>query len=236
METANNLSNFAKTAIEKRRGIYVPLSLRRDIPTKDCGEELVVIKEFFGLNNQKVFLCPMWSQDDVSAMLLRRGVAERLLKAAEKIGSKYFFKITDAYRPISLQNKLFNQVCEEIKAKEGFISEEDVKTRARRFVADPNFGVPPHSTGGVVDLTLVDESGDELDMGTKIDALDDKVETLSPRITPEQMSNRTFLLASMEKEGFVNLASEWWHYSYGDQYWAAFYGKPMAIYNSVDFW
>ncbi|MBI2454134.1 MAG: M15 family metallopeptidase [Parcubacteria group bacterium] len=233
MEIANNLIDFSKKPIEKRRGIYVPLSLRREIPIKDCGEELVTIENFFTSNGQKVFLSPVWGKNDIPVMLLRQSAVEKLSKAAQKIDRGYFFKVTDAYRPVSLQRKLFGQVCEEVKLGSSHLSEEEIKTKARRFVADPDFGIPPHSTGGAVDLTLVDEFGNELDMGTKIDALDDRVETLSSRITPDQMSNRMFLLESMEKEGFVNLASEWWHYSYGDQYWAAFHGKPAAIYDSL---
>ena len=233
MEIAKNLNDFAKTPIEKRRGIYVPLLLRREIPTKDCGEELISIENFFASSGQKIFLSPVWSKKDVPVMVLRKNALEKLLKASQGFKGKYFFKVTDAYRPVFLQRKLFAQVCREVKAEDNSLSEEEIKTRARRFVADPDFGVPPHSTGGAIDLTLADELGGELDMGTKIDALDDRVETLSSKITPEQTSNRAFLLEMMEKEGFVNLASEWWHYSYGDQYWAAFYGKPAAIYGSL---
>ena len=233
MEIAKNLNDFAKMPIEKRRNIYVPLSLRREIPTKDCGEELVGVEKFFTINNQKIFLSPVWNKKDIPEMLLRRSVIEKLLKISGKIDKKYFFKITDAYRPISLQKKLFQQVCGEVRLENNQLSEEEIKTRARRFVADPDFGVPPHSTGGAVDLTLVDKLGNELDMGTKIDALDDKVETFSDKITFSQITNRKFLLDIMESEGFVNLASEWWHYSYGDQYWAAFHGKQAAIYGSL---
>ncbi|MEK7078393.1 MAG: M15 family metallopeptidase [Patescibacteria group bacterium] len=236
MEIAKNLNDFAKTPIAKRRGIYAPLSLRQEILSQECGEELISIENFFINNRRQVFLSPVWSKKDVPVMVLRKSVLEKLLKVSRGFKGKYFFKITDAYRPISLQRKLFAQVCQEVKTENDSLSAEEIKTRARRFVADPDLGIPPHSTGGVVDLTLVDKSGDELDMGTKIDTLDDKVETLSDKITSKQMSNRIFLLESMEKEGFVNLASEWWHYSYGDQYWAAFYGKTTAIYNSVDLW
>ncbi|MEK9174939.1 MAG: M15 family metallopeptidase [Patescibacteria group bacterium] len=233
MEIAKNLDDFAKTPIEKRRGIYVPLPLRREIPTKDCSEELVSIEKFFVSNSQKIFLSPVWSKKDVPVMVLRENALEKLLKVSRGLKGKYFFKVTDAYRSVSLQRKLFSQVCQEVKTEDNSLSEEETKTRARRFVADPDFGVPPHSTGGAIDLTLVDELGSEFDMGTKIDVLDDRAETFSSKITPEQMSNRVFLLGVMEKEGFVNLASEWWHYSYGDQYWAAFYGKPAAIYGSL---
>lgn len=38
----------------------------------------------------------------------------------------------------------------------------------------------------------------------------------------------------MKKEGFVNYPGEWWHFSYGDQLWAAYKNKKYAIYGSID--
>src|SRR5215467_8466893 len=60
------------------------------------------------------------------------------------------FKIFDAYRPTEAQWKLW----------EAFPSEE--------FVANPRKG-SPHSRGVAVDLTLIDRSGKELDMGSGFD-------------------------------------------------------------------
>ena len=37
------------------------------------------------------------------------------------------------------------------------------------FVSDPKTGSTPHCRGVAIDLTLVDESGKELDMGTDFD-------------------------------------------------------------------
>ena len=36
----------------------------------------------------------------------------------------------------------------------------------------------------------------------------------------------------MTKAGFTNLPSEWWHYDYGDRFWA-YYNKCSAIYEGV---
>jgi len=33
--------------------------------------------------------------------------------------------------------------------------------------------------------------------------------------------------------GLVNYPTEWWHWSYGDRYWAMATGAPAAIYGPV---
>ena len=71
-------------------------------------------------------------------------------------------------------------------------------------------------------------------MGTPVDAIDDRANTWHADLTEAQKHNRQLLWQAMIDQGFVNLASEWWHYSYGDSYWAAFQSESHAIYNSVE--
>jgi zinc D-Ala-D-Ala dipeptidase len=95
-----------------------------------------------------------------------------------------------------------------------------------------------HSTGAAVDLTLVDLKADNsarfdphkayadctaevalpapegsVDMGTGYDCSDAKGHTASRAITPAQRRWRNILLAAMARQGFVNYAKEWWHFS-----------------------
>ena len=95
-----------------------------------------------------------------------------------------------------------------------------------------------HSTGAAVDLTLVDlTSGPSavfdlarayadctapeaarapegsVDMGTGYDCSDPKAHTAANAITPAQRRWRNLLVAAMAKQGFVNYAKEWWHFS-----------------------
>jgi D-alanyl-D-alanine dipeptidase len=37
----------------------------------------------------------------------------------------------------------------------------------------------------------------------------------------------------LEKVDFINYPGEWWHWSYGDKYWAFIKGKD-AIYNQIE--
>ena len=44
--------------------------------------------------------------------------------------------------------------------------------------------------------------------------------------------NRRLLYNTMVGQGFTNLPSEWWHFDYGNRFWA-FYKKKKAIYRGV---
>jgi zinc D-Ala-D-Ala dipeptidase len=95
-----------------------------------------------------------------------------------------------------------------------------------------------HSTGGALDLTLVDLSADNsaafdpnktyadctapvdarapegsIDMGSGYDCADLKAHTASRAITPVQRRWRNELVAIMAHQGFVNYWKEWWHFS-----------------------
>jgi D-alanyl-D-alanine dipeptidase len=54
--------------------------------------------------------------------------------------------------------------------------------------------------------------------------------TTSTLIDAEARTNRNTLIAAMTATGFVNYPSEWWHWSYGDRYWAFVTGPNHARY------
>jgi D-alanyl-D-alanine dipeptidase len=74
-----------------------------------------------------------------------------------------------------------------------------------------------HSRGSTVDLTLVqlDSWGgaEPLDMGTSFDFFDPSSHTDSTEVSPEARRNRRLLRDVMERHGFRNLPTEWWHYT-----------------------
>jgi D-alanyl-D-alanine dipeptidase len=84
---------------------------------------------------------------------------------------------------------------------------------------------PPHSTGAAIDVTLQDQNGREVNMGSDIDEV-------SPRSFPDYFrlgdspearkfhANRELLYAVMSSSGFQRHPNEWWHFSLGDQMWA----------------
>jgi len=93
--------------------------------------------------------------------------------------------------------------------------------------------VPPHLTGGTVDLTIVDQKNRQLDMGTKYLEFNTKTYTFSKSISKKVKNNRKLLINAMETAGFVNYPLEWWHWSYGDRYWAAVLNKKYSIYDGI---
>lgn len=78
--------------------------------------------------------------------------------------------------------------------------------------------VSGHSRGATIDLTL-ERCADggascvPLDMGTPFDFFDLRAHTDAADVTPIQRANRRLLRRAMERGGFRNYPSEWWHYS-----------------------
>ena len=99
----------------------------------------------------------------------------------------------------------------------------------------------PHETGSAIDLTLRWRGGEALWMGSLFDdataiAHRDRFEgdcdpvSFSDR---EARANRRLLHWLMHEEGFAGHPDEWWHFSFGDQLWAALTGAT-AHYGLAD--
>lgn len=170
---------------------------------------------------------------------VREEVFDRLLKAAKMLPAGYRFKILDAWRPFALQAELYTAYAADIirDFELGECTKEQQRAVIRKFVSDPiaDREIPPvHTTGGAVDLTIIDEAGCELDMGTGFDAFTDKTRTSYFENEKDETvrNNRRLLYFVMTHAGFTNLPSEWWHFDYGDRFWA-FYNRVPAIYRGV---
>lgn len=89
-----------------------------------------------------------------------------------------------------------------------------------------------HSRGAAVDLTLLDQSGEALDMGGAFDLMDPISHHGARGLTKEQRENRRTLRVLMEACGFKAYKNEWWHYSLksepfpGEYFDFAIGGKP----------
>jgi len=118
------------------------------------------------------------------------------LKKAIKLATEknYRFKIFDAYRPISVQEYLFE------KYPEG------------GFISNPKTGSVPHCRGVAIDLTLIDENNHELDMGTEFDNFTNLAFHDSKEISPKAQNNRQILKQIMLDSGWDFYQKEWWHY------------------------
>lgn len=174
-----------------------------------------------------------------SQCLMREGVYKRLLKAADLLPNEICIRILDAWRPFALQDELYNTYLGRLVKQ---FQLEDVSEKIRNKVIEKYISlpincreVPPvHTTGGAVDVTLIDIHGRELDMGTAFDDFSEKAHTVyfENGINKQVRDNRRLLYSIMTQAGFTNLPSEWWHYDFGDRFWA-YYNECPAIYRGV---
>jgi len=84
-----------------------------------------------------------------------------------------------------------------------------------RFVADPAIG-SEHARAIAVDLTLEDENGQLLDMGTDFDEMREQSYHGRTDISVNAQKNRLLLLGLMQLAGFAFNRHEWWHYALPD--------------------
>jgi len=142
---------------------------------------------------------------------LQPEMAKKLAQASkflnqEKPGFKLL--VYDAARPNSVQYKLWDAL-------------DDLKIPLRQktqYVADPKIG-SNHNYGCAIDLTVVDEKGTPLDMGTKYDFFGPLAYPRSEqemlrqgKLSSKQIANRTILRKAMVKAGFTVNTTEWWHF------------------------
>jgi len=231
----------------------------REIAIEDSGEELVPLS----LMPERILVRPQYYIQKIKGALpecyIREGVYNRLVKVASNLPVGYKLLIFDAWRPVEVQISLFNKYYQELKEDMPYKSKEELINLTKRFVAlpsnDPDF-TSPHITGGAVDLTIVDDKGKMLSMGTGFDEMGDKTYTRyyeemldrGERLNRDEeriLYNRRMLYYLMIAEGFTNYPPEWWHYDYGNQNWAwmkgdgrkAIYGKtaPEFRWENSDF-
>lgn len=69
-----------------------------------------------------------------------------------------------------------------------------------------------HCSGSTVDLTLIDQQGQTLDMGTVFDYMDPLSHPDNKEISAEVIANRVLLRQAMLSAGFEPIATEWWHF------------------------
>jgi D-alanyl-D-alanine dipeptidase len=167
--------------------------------------------------------------------LLRSEVARRLALAAATLPDQVRLHLVEGYRPPEVQAALYESHRRSLLADLPGIDIAESRRLASRFVAPPS--VAAHPSGAAVDVTLVDAGGHPLDMGTAIDATPEESDGAcyldAPGLSARARDHRRLLAASLTTAGFVNYPTEWWHWSYGDRYWAFVAGATAALYGEV---
>ena len=196
------------------------------MPIEECNEPLVNLRDYPLLATTNH---PRADSPAATRLHCREGVAERLLRADAALPEGVRLLIVECHRPLDLQEVYWEENLNALQERHPDRPEEELTEENAKFVAPPQI-VPPHSTGGAVDLVLVDADGQELDMGSPLNETGPLMRTLAGGLPEAAKHNRKMLLAAMEGAGFVNYGHEWWHFSYGDRYWAYAKGAPFAIY------
>lgn len=163
----------------------------------------------------------------------RQEVANKLKKAVELLPEGYQFLVKEAYRPLERQQKCFEESFLYYKNLYPNETEDYIYDLTSQYVAP--IEVAGHPTGGAVDVTLL-KDGIEIDMGTAFNdepiAPENLTYLYSDYITTTAKQNRKILIDVMEAVGFMNYPTEWWHWSYGDCYWA-YFNHTDALYAGV---
>ncbi|MFE5332100.1 M15 family metallopeptidase [Embleya sp. NPDC056575] len=197
------------------------------VPVRDRAEPLVDVRADGSLP-----VDPRQAKWAAAYTFLRVGVLDRLIKAQAALPDGLRLLFVEGYRPPALQRRYFEEYADELRAAHPDWDADRVHVAAGRYVSPPE--IAPHSAGAAVDLTLVDPAGRELDLGTPMNASPEESAgacyTAAENITPQARANRAILSTALTEAGLVNYPTEWWHWSYGDRYWALLTNTEAALY------
>jgi D-alanyl-D-alanine dipeptidase len=173
---------------------------------------------------------------------LTKQAAEALKNVQEEL-SKFSLslKLYDCYRPERAVNEFIKWSLDANNNKMEREFYPDIE-KSELFKNDYIAKKSGHSRGSTVDLTIVPipipeeeiyRDGQPLypcywpkekrfkdntiDMGTGFDCFSEFAHTENNQLNIEQRVNRLALKAIMEKYGFINLESEWWHFTLKDE-------------------
>lgn len=173
---------------------------------------------------------------------LRKTVYEKLVEAQSKLPKGLHFCLYEGYRSLALQKMIFEKQFSNVKKRHPDWSAHQLFTETTKLVSpvinpDHSQNIPPHSTGGAIDVYLINDAGKPIDMGIHPrDWMQDADGALSlsasEHISEFAKKNRQIMSDVLNAVGFVNYPTEYWHWSYGDRYWAYVKQQSHAIYGS----
>ncbi|WP_252105986.1 MULTISPECIES: M15 family metallopeptidase [unclassified Halomonas] len=210
-----------------------------DLAIVDNGERLLPLS----LAPAPIRVFPAYSRlgipGAVDDCFVREGVYRALVTAARSLPKGTGMIVLDGWRPWRVQQYLFETLQEAIAHRYPELDGDALLERTREFVSVPSIeqaAPSPHLTGGAVDVTLCDNIGAPLDMGTLFDEAVPASNTayferneLNER-ERRARDNRRLLYHAMRAQGFTNLPSEWWHFDLGDQLWGHYSGQRTVPY------
>ena len=215
-------------------------------PLVDLAAFGIATENFYGRSDMLNAPIHQRFPSSMNSVYARRGIARRLA-TVNTLLAPYGIELLvfDAFRPVSVQQELWDWFIAEARRTLANPSEQDCRRFALRFCSDPrHFDAnnastwPTHSTGGAIDLTLRElGSGRPLHMGgiyldpSEVSRTRHYEENLraNSRSDIEAQRNRRLLYWSMVRAGFVNYPFEWWHFDCLTQAWVMNKGFPKGL-------
>jgi zinc D-Ala-D-Ala dipeptidase len=232
-------SGFRARAIERSNTYYL--------------EELVDLRDL-GIAGENYYHTPRnppyWRRIEgaVPDLLVRRSVGEKLVRVNAILGlAELELFVFDAWRPKAVQT-YFHDVWmpQELKQRNPGLQGAALSEEVERYWAAPSVdenSPAPHATGAALDLTIRWLGSDPLWMGSIFDDVTalahrdhfERVDSTLPSFSDDEArANRRLLHWAMAEAGFAGHPDEWWHYSWGDQLWAALSDVPAAHYGLAE--
>jgi D-alanyl-D-alanine dipeptidase len=166
---------------------------------------------------------------------LRVSVAHALFTAAQQLSAMgYTIHLYDCYRSLHTQQQKFIQRVQEMQKIHPEVSGESLLQLANTYTA----GIPilaAHTSGAAVDVGLVDQHGQDVDMGTAYGDATKQSMTTCLTISKKAQQYRKILCDVMQQVGLINYPFEWWHFSMGDVGAAYVAHQAYAHYGPVEY-
>lgn len=201
----------------------------RAVPVVDSGEPLVDLRRL-GV------ACTAYPTAGEPARLVRLGLAGRLVAAQAALPAGVHLLVVEGWRSPAAQAAVIAGYTRRLHQAHPGLTRAEVERLSTRYVAP--LDVAPHVAGAAVDVTLADEGGRQLWMGTAVDATPEDsggaCATAAAGLDAAARRHRAVLAAALGGAGLVNYPTEWWHWSWGDRYWAHTTGAATAWYGPVD--
>jgi D-alanyl-D-alanine dipeptidase len=198
------------------------------IPIRECDETLADVRATAPL---RVAARRHGGSDE--RLYLRSGVVDRLVTAQSLLPRDVRLLVVDGYRPALPPCHHPTCAIEEARLSSSMTppphpdpSVTPPSEPAGRCAIPP--AVAPHPTGGAVDLTLSTVDRDEPSTGTV--ALP---ACCAGAILPASVPTWQLLSSALTAAGLVNYPARWWHWSYGDRFWAFVTRAPHARYGPI---
>ena len=167
-------------------------------------------------------------------ILLRKTVANMLKKAEENLPEDYTFFIMEGLRSVEKQKEYFETYFTSFQNEHPDWDKEKILKTVEKFV-HPHEGkwASGHLCGAAIDLVLM-KNGEKVPLEDETLSFEENSMSNQPKLPQEIKNNRKIIFEALEKAGLVNNPNEYWHWSYGDIWWAKLAGKKDAKYGIIN--